>query len=74
MLEINHGHIVTVSSASGLFGTQYIVAYSASKFAARGFHEALDAELMMTGKSGVKTTCLCPIIVDTPLVGKTSSR
>ena len=74
MLEINCGHIVTVASVAGLAGVQYLVAYCTSKFGAHGFHEALSAELMMTGKSGVKTSCLCPTMVDTPLIGKTSSR
>jgi len=40
-----HGHIVNVSSAFGLIGFPGPAAYSASKFAVRGFTEALAMEL-----------------------------
>ena len=68
MYEINHGHIVTVASVAGLAGVKNLVGYSASKFAAVGFHKSLRKELRSMGKNGIQTTCLCPTIVDTPLV------
>ena len=74
MQEMDYGHIVTVSSNSGIFGVHYLVGYCASKFGAVGFHKALRSELLINGKTGVKTTCLCPFMVDTPLIGKTSTR
>ena len=74
MQEIDHGHIVTVASVAGMFGTHYLIGYCTSKFGAVGFHDSLTTELLMCGKTGVKTTCLCPFMVDTPLIGKTSSR
>lgn len=36
MLEKNHGHIVALSSISGLVGIPYLVPYSATKYAVRG--------------------------------------
>lgn len=43
------GHIVNVSSAFGLIGNPGQSAYSASKFAVRGFTEALSMELVAEG-------------------------
>ncbi len=51
-----HGRIVTVSSTLGLRGASDATAYSASKFAVRGFSQSLAAEL--AGRVGV--TCLVP--------------
>lgn len=39
--------------------------YCASKFAAVGFHESLAHELLAEEVEGVKTTLVCPYIVDT---------
>lgn len=74
MMKNNHGHIVTVASAAGLFGAPFLVDYSASKFAAVGFHEALTQELSALGIDGIKTTCLCPFFVNTGFVVNISSR
>uniref|UniRef100_A0A8C2NS36 Retinol dehydrogenase 10 n=1 Tax=Capra hircus TaxID=9925 RepID=A0A8C2NS36_CAPHI len=54
MLEINHGHIVTVASSLGLFSTAGD--YCASKFGVVGFHESLSHELKAAEKDGIKTT------------------
>uniref|UniRef100_A0A672ISI9 Short-chain dehydrogenase/reductase 3 n=1 Tax=Salarias fasciatus TaxID=181472 RepID=A0A672ISI9_SALFA len=59
----NHGHIVTVASALGLFSTA--CDYCASKFGAVGFHESLTHELLAEDLDGIKTTLVCPYIVDT---------
>lgn len=85
----NHGHIVTVASALGLFSTACVEVrhnndfllitsvscrlalplllqdYCASKFGAVGFHESLTHELLAEGLDGIKTTLVCPYIVDT---------
>lgn len=45
MMENNHGHIVTVASVAGLMGMYKCTDYSATKFAAVGFHESLFTEL-----------------------------
>lgn len=39
--------------------------YCASKFAAVGFHESLAHELLAEEVDGVKTTLVCPYIVNT---------
>lgn len=88
----NHGHIVTVASALGLFSTACVEVrrtgshstrssgapslkrdsfipssqdYCASKFGAVGFHESLTHELLAENLDGIKTTLVCPYIVDT---------
>lgn len=65
MLEKNHGHIVTIASCAGLFGTASLCDYSASKFAAVGFDESLRNELYRNKNTGVKTTCVCPYYINT---------
>ncbi len=55
-LERTRGTVVTVSSTLGLRGADAATAYSASKFAIRGFSQALAAEY--AGRVGV--TCLVP--------------
>uniref|UniRef100_A0A8C2WBV8 Short-chain dehydrogenase/reductase 3 n=1 Tax=Cyclopterus lumpus TaxID=8103 RepID=A0A8C2WBV8_CYCLU len=63
MKEKNHGHIVTIASALGLFSTA--CDYCASKFGAVGFHESLTHDLLAEEMNGIKTTLVCPYIVDT---------
>ncbi|MEE6282046.1 SDR family oxidoreductase [Georgenia sp. MJ170] len=55
-LENTRGTVVTVSSTLGLRGADAATAYSASKFAIRGFSQALATEY--AGRVGV--TCLIP--------------
>eukprot|EP00118_Oscarella_pearsei_P016586 m.159365 g.159365 ORF g.159365 m.159365 type:complete len:112 (+) comp38766_c0_seq4:30-365(+) len=74
MLRKNHGHIVTMASGAGLVGTAGMVDYSASKFAAVGATEALHMELYTTGKTGVKTTTICPSTIDTGMFQGVTSR
>lgn len=45
MLKKGKGHIVTMSSLTGMLGTYKCTDYSASKFATMGFHESLLTEL-----------------------------
>uniref|UniRef100_A0A4W6G091 Short-chain dehydrogenase/reductase 3 n=1 Tax=Lates calcarifer TaxID=8187 RepID=A0A4W6G091_LATCA len=74
----NHGHIVTIASAhnanslinSFKFGHSDVICfnlqdYCASKFGAVGFHESLTHELLAEDLDGIKTTLVCPYIVDT---------
>uniref|UniRef100_A0A674DQ34 NADP-retinol dehydrogenase n=1 Tax=Salmo trutta TaxID=8032 RepID=A0A674DQ34_SALTR len=65
MLELNHGHIVTVASSLGLFSTAGVEDYCASKFGAIGFHESLSHEIKASDKDGIKMTLVCPYLVDT---------
>ncbi|XP_052538984.1 estradiol 17-beta-dehydrogenase 11-like [Tympanuchus pallidicinctus] len=74
MMKNNRGHIVTVASAAGQFVTSFMVAYCSSKFAAVGFHKALTEELSSLGKDGIKTTCLCPVFMNTGFVKNPHTR
>ncbi|HEY1058874.1 MAG TPA: SDR family oxidoreductase [Limnobacter sp.] len=49
LIRKNQGHVVNVSSIFGLVGAPSHTDYSASKFAVRGYTEALMAELSATG-------------------------
>ena len=53
LVEQNEGVIVNTSSVFGLLGMPYQSAYCASKFAVRGFTDALRQELRGTGVSAV---------------------
>ena len=57
--EAREGHIVNVSSVFGLVGIPTQSAYNASKFAVRGFTEALRQELDLED-CGVSATCVHP--------------
>jgi all-trans-retinol dehydrogenase (NAD+) len=73
MLERNSGCLVTIASAAGIIGTTGLVDYSASKFGAFGYHEALAMELRRS-RSAVRTTLICPFYIDTGLFEGVSSR
>jgi len=45
MIQSDSGHIVTIASVAGLFGSPGLTDYNASKFGAVGFDEALRLEL-----------------------------
>ncbi len=72
MMESGTGHIVTIASAGGLIASAGLGAYSASKFAAVGFHETLHRELRRQ-KSPVKTTLVCPWYIRTAMVPQVKS-
>uniref|UniRef100_A0A670K733 Estradiol 17-beta-dehydrogenase 11 n=1 Tax=Podarcis muralis TaxID=64176 RepID=A0A670K733_PODMU len=74
MMKKNHGHIVTVASAGGHLTVPFLVSYCSSKFAAVGFHKSLTQELSALGKDGIKTTCLCPVFINTGFVKNPRSR
>lgn len=65
MLEKNDGHVVTIASAAGTCGLARMTDYCASKYAAVGLAESLRLELSNLGKTGVKTTLVCPYYIDT---------
>ena len=64
MLKRGHGRIVNLGSIFGSIGFAYFTSYSASKFAMRGFSEALRREL---DGSGVGVTYVAPRYTNTPL-------
>jgi NADP-dependent 3-hydroxy acid dehydrogenase YdfG len=57
MLERNSGHVVNISSVFGLFGVPAQSAYCASKFAVRGYSDAIRVELR---NSNVQMTVVHP--------------
>jgi short-subunit dehydrogenase len=61
------GHLVTVSSAFGLIGVPGYSLYCATKFAVRGFSDALRQELA-EDRVPVKVTCAYPGGVRTGIV------
>ena len=62
MLERARGHIVNMGSIAGRIGAPLEAAYSASKFAVAGFHEALSLEL---ANRGIGMTMIDPGPVET---------
>lgn len=67
MIKNNNGsHIVTIASAAALCGTSSLCDYTASKFGAFGFNEALRME-MKHNNYNVDTSCVCPFYIKTDL-------
>ncbi len=64
MLQQGHGHIVNIGSIFGTLAFAFFTSYSTSKFALRGFSEALRRELK---GSGVDVSYIAPRAVRTPL-------
>ena len=62
MLTHQLGHIVTITSVTGKYGTPKRSAYAASKHALHGFFDSLRAEL---GHTPVQITLICPGFVRT---------
>ncbi|XP_041982180.1 epidermal retinol dehydrogenase 2 [Aricia agestis] len=65
MISSGKGHIVTVSSVTGLLGTYRCTDYSATKFATVGFHESLFTELRAHGHDYIHATLVCPSYINT---------
>jgi NAD(P)-dependent dehydrogenase (short-subunit alcohol dehydrogenase family) len=71
LLERARGTIITMSSASAIYGQPELAVYSASKFAVRALTEALDIELR---PRGVRIADVMPGYVDTPMVSSQKHR
>lgn len=74
MITNQYGHIIVISSVSGIFGFPLRSAYSAAKHAIHGFYETLWAELH---ENGINVTIVCPGRISTnislsALTGKAS--
>uniref|UniRef100_A0A670J4Q7 Estradiol 17-beta-dehydrogenase 11 n=1 Tax=Podarcis muralis TaxID=64176 RepID=A0A670J4Q7_PODMU len=76
-IKNNHRHIVTVASFAGhlpyfsaknTVGVPCMVCYSSSKWSAVGFHESPKEELSLLKMDGIKTTCMCPVFMNTDSV------
>jgi len=64
-------HIVNVSSMSGFAGMPFQSPYCATKFAVRGFTEALRAEL---DSVGIGVTCVMPGVTSSQILASARSR
>jgi dehydrogenase/reductase SDR family member 7B len=64
MLTHQLGHIVTITSLTGKFGTKLRSGYAASKHALHGFFDSLRAEL---GDTPIKITMVCPGFIRTQI-------
>ncbi|CAD5233695.1 unnamed protein product [Bursaphelenchus xylophilus] len=67
MIEKGEGHIVATSSFGGICALGEFVDYSTTKFAVRGFMEALNNQLELQGVSGIEFTTVFPGYVRTPI-------
>jgi short-subunit dehydrogenase len=67
LVASGRGHVITVSSAFGLLAIPRYSAYCASKFAVRGFSDALRQELAM-GLHPVRVSCAFPGGIRTQIV------
>lgn len=66
MIRRTKGHIVGISSFSGIMALGRALTYSASKFAVRGFMEALREELRLDGLTDqIHTTTVFPYFIVT---------
>ncbi|KJE96023.1 epidermal retinal dehydrogenase 2 [Capsaspora owczarzaki ATCC 30864] len=74
MIESNHGHVVTIASSAGLIGVAGLADYCASKHGAVGLDESLRYEMHKLGKTGVKTTVVCPFFIDTGMFEGVTTR
>lgn len=57
MLKRSKGQIIMISSAAGVYGYPNETIYTSSKFALRGFAQALDKEFR---EKGIKSCAFCP--------------
>jgi NAD(P)-dependent dehydrogenase (short-subunit alcohol dehydrogenase family) len=65
------GHIVNTASMAGLAASAGMAPYCTSKFGVVGMSLALDAELK---PRGIRVTALCPGVIDTAIVEKSTMR
>lgn len=72
LIDSGDGHIVQISSVFGVVAAPWMSGYDASKFAIRGFAEALRAELLAQ-RHPVRVTVVHPGGVRTPILGNTTA-
>ncbi|UOQ76800.1 SDR family NAD(P)-dependent oxidoreductase [Hymenobacter sp. 5516J-16] len=68
MKKQREGHIINVASLAGTAGTANLAGYCATKYAVRGFSDALFKEVR---PAGVRVTCVMPGSVETNFNGAT---
>jgi NAD(P)-dependent dehydrogenase (short-subunit alcohol dehydrogenase family) len=65
------GQVVNVASGLGLVAAPGVAAYATSKFAVVGLSEAARLDL---APHGIGVSCVCPGIINTPIVARTPIR
>ncbi|MCH2169844.1 SDR family oxidoreductase [Myxococcota bacterium] len=71
MVEQGHGSLINFGSIAGWVPNMHFGAYAASKFAVVAFSEVLYHE---NRGRGVHVCCVCPSVVDTPLMLQATSN
>ena len=75
MIVNKSGHIVNIASLAGHSGTNKLVDYCSSKFAAVGLDDALKVELKVQGHADyIKTTVVCPYYISTGMFSGVKSK
>merc|ERR1711990_1423777 len=75
MIASKAGHVVNIASLAGHAGTNKLVDYCSSKFAAVGLDEAFRVELAVQGHSDyIKTTVVCPYYISTGMFAGVYSK
>merc|ERR1719209_1979075 len=75
MIKHKLGHIVNVASLAGHSGTNKLVDYCSSKFAAVGMDEAFRVEMFVQGHYDyIKTTVVCPYYISTGMFAGVYSK
>jgi len=67
MVQQRRGAIVNTASVAGIRGSEGLSAYNAAKHGVVGLTRGAALEF---ASSGVRVNCICPGIIDTPLVAK----
>jgi NAD(P)-dependent dehydrogenase (short-subunit alcohol dehydrogenase family) len=65
MIERGDGYLVNTASAAGLLMSPGAIPYSVTKHAAVSLAESLA---VLYGRTGVRFSCICPALVNTPLM------
>lgn len=60
MIHNNYGYIVNIITQPLFSGLAGNAGHAASKAAVLAFSEALHSELLLSNKTGVHVTCVCP--------------
>ncbi|XP_018048376.1 PREDICTED: estradiol 17-beta-dehydrogenase 11-like [Atta colombica] len=74
MIKKDHGHIVMISSETGLFTNPYGTVYCPSKFAAIMYSLSEELCVLSNGKSSIKFTTIYLFFVCTGLIKKPKIR
>ena len=74
MISAKKGHIVNIASLAGHSGTNKLVDYCSSKFAAVGLDDALKVELKVQGHDYIQTTVVCPYYISTGMFSGVKSK